>query len=131
VVCVSGWGGLVKQIPRGNDRKKGKGRNKYRGFWLKASSGLAGPDGVAGPSAAVRMRPRTFAQDDGVGVGEEKRARTEVRAHVYLLVAVIVRAKARTYLRDKSKSVKQIPKGNDRKKSKSNSKCGGPSLCSG
>ena len=30
---------------------------------------LAGADGVAGPSAAVRVRPRTAAQDDSVGVG--------------------------------------------------------------
>jgi hypothetical protein len=61
-----------KQIPKGNDRKKGNGRNKYRFFGLKASSGLAGADGVAGPSSAVRMKPRTFAQDDRVGVGKKK-----------------------------------------------------------
>jgi hypothetical protein len=37
---------------------------------------FAGTSGVAGPSTAVRMKPRTFAQDDRlVGVGGERQLR--------------------------------------------------------
>jgi hypothetical protein len=62
-------------------------------------------------SARANTGALRVAQDDGERrvVGEVKRARTETRALVYLLMALIVRAKARTYLRDNGKDEKQIP----------------------
>jgi len=38
-------------------------------LWLKGVGGLAGVEGMAGPSTAVRVGLRTFAQDDRVGEG--------------------------------------------------------------
>jgi hypothetical protein len=57
-----------------------------------------------------RERAKTNSRE-GKYILPAKRARTEVRALIYLLVGLIVRAKARTYLRDNRKDEKQIPAG--------------------
>jgi hypothetical protein len=49
---------------------------------------LAGVNGVAGLSTAVRMKPRTFAQDDSVRVGECKGTDLSPRPDLFMGVLI-------------------------------------------
>jgi hypothetical protein len=59
------------RFPRGMTERTATAKTNI-GPWRKALSGHAGVDGVAGSSTGVLMRPRTFAEDDGVWVGNER-----------------------------------------------------------
>jgi len=62
---------FVAYVGAGGQREEEK-QQAEQGSWMKGAEGCAAAGGLAGPSAAARMKPRAFAQDDSVAVGTHR-----------------------------------------------------------